>query len=177
MIRELLCKFVFIIAVLFINGAIVHVIGGGGMKFEPDEDAEVYDSGFASSGKMSFTTPDLDDEDHHSLHMPDQLLCDACQILAHMFETKFDKMNEKRPSLKKKLPESDVLDAVDDICNDEFNLVGIKEIKGVKRLSGPGLSTKDVPGIMQGGGKWPGRMREVCNQYAGDLEEENIYNA
>ncbi|XP_038060508.1 marginal zone B- and B1-cell-specific protein-like [Patiria miniata] len=56
-------------------------------------------------------------------------------------------------------------------------IVGIKEIKGVKRLSGPGLSTKDVPGIMQGGGKWPGRMREVCNQYAGDLEEENIYNA
>ena len=34
---------------------------------------------------------------------------------------------------------------------------GIKEIKGVRRLSGEGLETKDVPGVMQGGGKWPFR--------------------
>ena len=34
---------------------------------------------------------------------------------------------------------------------------GIKEIKGVRRLSGEGLETKDVPGVMQGGGKWPYR--------------------
>ena len=34
---------------------------------------------------------------------------------------------------------------------------GIKEIKGEKRISGEGLETADVPGIMQGGGKWPSR--------------------
>ena len=44
---------------------------------------KVHESGFASSGKLSYSTPDLDDEDHHSMHMPDQLLCDACQILAY----------------------------------------------------------------------------------------------
>ncbi|XP_022080727.1 marginal zone B- and B1-cell-specific protein-like [Acanthaster planci] len=175
--RPLPWEWVVVTFAVLVSGLVALVLAGGGMKFEPDPDAEVYDSGFASSGKMSFTTPDLDDEDHHSLHMPDQLLCDACQIVAHMLETKFDKMNEKRPSLKKNLYESDILDAVDEVCSDEFSSVGIKEIKGVKRLAGPGLSTKDVPGIMQGGGKWPGRMREVCTQYAGDLEEENIYNA
>ena len=30
-------------------------------------------------------------------------------------------------------------------------------MKKVKRLSGPGLDTEDVPGVMQGGGKWPER--------------------
>ncbi|XP_033643734.1 marginal zone B- and B1-cell-specific protein-like [Asterias rubens] len=157
-------------------GVIGRVAAGGGMEFEPDENAEVYDSGFASSGKLSYTTPDLDDEDQHSMHMPDQLLCDACIVLAHMFQEKFDKMNAKRPSLKKNLPESDILDGFEDVCTNDFNSIGIKEIKGVKRLSGPGLDTKDVPGIMQGGGKWPGRMQQVCNQYIGDFEEETIYD-
>lgn len=31
---------------------------------------------------------------------------------------------------------------------------GVKEVDGVKRLSGPGLETADVPGLMQGGGPW-----------------------
>ena len=34
---------------------------------------------------------------------------------------------------------------------------GLKTVKGVNRLSGEGLEAKDVPGMMQGGGKWPGR--------------------
>ena len=34
---------------------------------------------------------------------------------------------------------------------------GIKTVKGINRLSGPGLEAKDFPGMMQGGGKWPGR--------------------
>ena len=34
---------------------------------------------------------------------------------------------------------------------------GLKEVKKVKRLSGAGLDTSDVPGVTAGGGKWPGR--------------------
>lgn len=34
---------------------------------------------------------------------------------------------------------------------------GLKAVNGVNRLSGDGLEAKDVPGMMQGGGKWPGR--------------------
>ena len=33
----------------------------------------------------------------------------------------------------------------------------MKTVNGVNRLSGDGLEAKDVPGMMQGGGKWPGR--------------------
>ena len=33
----------------------------------------------------------------------------------------------------------------------------MKEVRKVKRLSGPGLPAGDEPGIMAGGGKWPGR--------------------
>lgn len=37
------------------------------------------------------------------------------------------------------------------------NSYGLKSVNGVNRLSGEGLEAKDVPGMMQGGGKWPGR--------------------
>ena len=33
--------------------------------------------------KMSFSTPDLDDDEAHSPFMPDRLKCDACMIIAH----------------------------------------------------------------------------------------------
>ena len=31
----------------------------------------------------------------------------------------------------------------------------------MNRLSGPGLEAKDFPGMMQGGGKWPGRWVQL----------------
>ena len=34
---------------------------------------------------------------------------------------------------------------------------GIKTVDDVNRLTGPGLKTKDQPGMVSGGGKWPGR--------------------
>jgi len=34
---------------------------------------------------------------------------------------------------------------------------GIKSVKGINRLSGPGLETQDFPGLLSGGGRWPGR--------------------
>ena len=39
-----------------------------------------------------------------------------------------------------------------------FIRYGLKTVHGVNRLSGEGLEAKDVPGMMQGGGKWPGRL-------------------
>ena len=38
-----------------------------------------------------------------------------------------------------------------------LNRYGLKAVNGINRLSGDGLEAKDVPGMMQGGGKWPGR--------------------
>ena len=34
---------------------------------------------------------------------------------------------------------------------------GVKEVKRVKRLTGPGAEAADVPGVTAGGGKWPAR--------------------
>ena len=31
-------------------------------------------------------------------------------------------------------------------------------MNGVNRISGDGLEAKDVPGMLGGGGKWPGRL-------------------
>jgi len=31
-------------------------------------------------------------------------------------------------------------------------------VKGVNRLSGNGLETQDAPGMLAGGGRWPGRF-------------------
>ena len=54
-------------------------------KWEADPEADVdEESGFASKGTLSFQTPDLDDEDHYSDHLPSALKCDACNILAHL---------------------------------------------------------------------------------------------
>nr|XP_054773111.1 marginal zone B- and B1-cell-specific protein-like [Lytechinus pictus] len=128
-----------------------------------------------SLGTINFSTPDLDDEDHHSPHLPSSLKCDACHILTHMMTERLDKANEKRPSLKKKLPESEIIDIFEELCSDEFHNVGVKEINGKKRLSGPGSKIQDTPGIMQGGGKWPFRMLQMCQSYLGDYEEEELY--
>lgn len=128
-----------------------------------------------SLGTINFSTPDLDDEDYHSPHLPPAMKCDACNILTEMMKERFDKANEKRPSLKRKLPESDLIDIFEELCNDQYNNVGVKEIDGKKRLSGPGSPIKDTPGIMQGGGKWPFRMLQMCQGYLGEFGEDELY--
>ncbi|XP_077999365.1 marginal zone B- and B1-cell-specific protein-like [Glandiceps talaboti] len=128
-----------------------------------------------NSGKLSFKTPDLSDEEAHSQHLPPELKCDACRILAYTMKEKFDAAHKKRPSLKK-LPESEVIDMLETVCNAEWENIGLKEIDGVKRLSGPGLDTKDVPGVMQGGGKWPHRINQQCGYFVGEHGEDVIYD-
>jgi len=39
---------------------------------------------------------------------------------------------------------------------------GIKDVKGINRLSGAGLETQNAPGLLSGGGKWPGRCVLAC---------------
>lgn len=56
-----------------------------------------------------------------------------------------------------------------------FCSYGIKEIDKVKRLSGPGTDAADQPGVMQGGGKWPGRIAEMCNRFVDEIGEVEIY--
>ncbi|XP_060084966.1 marginal zone B- and B1-cell-specific protein-like [Ylistrum balloti] len=138
--------------------------------------AGVEESEDKKSGTLSFKTPTLDDEDAHSLHMPQDLKCDGCRVVAYQLQTKFSEAHQKRPSLKV-LPESQIIDITESICESKFDKYGIKDVDGKKRLSGPGLDTADIPGIMQGGGRWPNRLREMCSMYVGEIGEEEIYEA
>ena len=44
--------------------------------------SKVTTSDDGQEGTISFSTPDLNDEESHSPWMPDQLKCDACKIVA-----------------------------------------------------------------------------------------------
>lgn len=123
-------------------------------------------------------TPDLSDEDSMSIHMPKYLSCDACRIISMRFSDSLTKEIAKFPSVKnykKELSEDRIDDILENICNDEWTQYGIKEVEGINRLSGPGFETNDVPGVMQGGGKWPFRFKQFCNIIIGDLGEDVIY--
>ena len=44
--------------------------------------AKMEQSDDGTSGKLSFSTPDLNDEEAHSQFMPEQLKCDGCTVVA-----------------------------------------------------------------------------------------------
>lgn len=128
-------------------------------------------------GKMTFKTPNITDEEAHSNFLPEQLKCDACRIVAYQLHLKFKTFNEMHRHYNYNLPESEIIDIIDDVCNnkDTFNTYGIKEVKGINRLSGAGLETKDSPGLLSGGGKWPGRLMNMCSSFVEEIGEEDLY--
>ncbi|KAK6171539.1 hypothetical protein SNE40_019707 [Patella caerulea] len=126
------------------------------------------------SGTIKFTPPKLDDEEMNSPYMPDKLKCDGCTILAHMLNKRFDKAHKSRKTLKY-LPETEVLDIFENVCSDEFKSCGVKEVNGRVRLTGPGLETENVPGVMQGGGLWPRRLQNMCNFIVDQMDEYEVY--
>ena len=62
-------------ATALLCSSLCSVLGGGGSQVEMEDDG--------LSGKISFSTPDLSDDDSHSQWMPDQLKCDACTGIAY----------------------------------------------------------------------------------------------
>ena len=60
--------------------ALVGVAWGAGTKIDQSEDG--------NSGTISFSTPDLSDDEAHSPWMPDLLKCDACRGIAHQVGNK-----------------------------------------------------------------------------------------
>ncbi|KAL5019388.1 hypothetical protein ScPMuIL_005110 [Solemya velum] len=152
---------------ILVNFAVVNGEGIRGVKQAPD----------GKSGELRFTPPDLDDEDAHSVVLPDIYKCDGCRLLAFRMTEALKNAEAKMKPTQKKLYESQILDALDQVCTDKFESTGVKEINGEKRLSSRGLETFDAPGIMQGGGMWPGRLQNLCGRYTGDLDEDDIYKA
>ena len=137
--------------------------------------ASVDESNDKKSGVINFSTPDLSDEEAHSRFMPTGLKCDGCLVVAYQLSLGFNKEQSRNPS--KRLAESQIVDVTDAVCSEGFEHYGLKEYKGVKHLSGPGMPANEAPGIMQGGGKWPVRLQAMCANYVGELGEDEIYDA
>ncbi|XP_022317349.2 marginal zone B- and B1-cell-specific protein-like [Crassostrea virginica] len=127
-----------------------------------------------TEGMIRLSPPTLDEEEQNSPHMPRALRCDGCRAVAYQLSSEFNR-RQKNLVKKKKLSESDVIEIVEKVCSNGFENYGLKGVDGVNRLSGPGLETEKSPGMMQGGGRWPIRLQNICNAYVGELEEEGIY--
>lgn len=131
--------------------------------------------------KMVFETPNMSEEEQHSPHTPKafEITCDSCTAIAYQLTKALQKAERLRAKSKqsKPLSESEVLDVFETVCEDDkiWNEYGIKTVRGTNRLSGEGLEAKEVPGMMQGGGKWPGRLTQKCSTFSGDLGEDVIY--
>uniref|UniRef100_A0A8C4R9Z6 Marginal zone B and B1 cell specific protein n=2 Tax=Eptatretus burgeri TaxID=7764 RepID=A0A8C4R9Z6_EPTBU len=123
---------------------------------------------------ISLSTPELNDEEGHSQHMPTHLRCDACRAIAYQMQEFLQKVNNK---FGNNLLESQLVDTLDSCCSQSWEEYGVKEVGGELRLSGPGLETKSYFGMLMGGGKWPFRMLQMCHGYLGEIGEEDLHEA
>lgn len=135
---------------------------------------------FQDGQPMRFETPKMNEEEQHSIHTPKsfEMTCDACTAIAYQMSKALKKGETKKPSLKgKPLPESEIIDLLENVCEENiWESYGLKAVNGINRLSGDGLEAKDVPGMMQGGGKWPGRLSRKCSTMVGDIGEDELYS-
>uniref|UniRef100_UPI00359010F5 marginal zone B- and B1-cell-specific protein-like isoform X1 n=1 Tax=Myxine glutinosa TaxID=7769 RepID=UPI00359010F5 len=131
-------------------------------------------SGTKNEHKFSLSSPELNDEEGHSQHMPAHLRCDACRAIAYQMQEFLQKVSNK---LGNNLPESQLVDTLDSCCSQSWEEYGVKEVGGELRLSGPGLETKNSFGMLMGGGKWPFRMLQMCHGYLGEIGEEDLHEA
>ncbi|XP_028653581.2 marginal zone B- and B1-cell-specific protein-like [Erpetoichthys calabaricus] len=129
-----------------------------------------------SDGTISFSAPSLDTEETHSSHMPQRLRCDACRAIAFQFKDYLSKAENKRTG-KTQLSESEYIDTIEQCCSQKWDQYGLKEVNGMKRISGPGLEEEEKMGMVMLGGPWPGRLYKMCHSYLGEYEEADIYKA
>lgn len=57
------------------------------------------------------------------------------------------------------------------MINSHFR-AGLKTINGVQRIAAPGFETAEVPGVTQGGMKWPHRFKLYCNHILEQMGSE-----
>ncbi|MBN3315506.1 MZB1 protein, partial [Atractosteus spatula] len=121
---------------------------------------------------IRFTSPELTAEDKNSGHMPDYLRCDACKAIAFQMTEYLAKAQQGKNA---DLLESEYMDALEQSCFQKWEQYGLKEVYGVKHLSGPGLETESEMGMVMFGGPWPGRLFKMCQNYLGEYDETEIY--
>ncbi|GFN99567.1 plasma cell-induced resident endoplasmic reticulum protein, partial [Plakobranchus ocellatus] len=75
-----------------------------------------------------------------------------------------------------RLPLADQIEVAEIVCEKKLLGYGLKEARGKKLLSGPGLAGEQLPGVMEAGGKWEARLKTLCFELIEEFEEEGIYN-
>nr|XP_027324223.1 LOW QUALITY PROTEIN: marginal zone B- and B1-cell-specific protein [Anas platyrhynchos] len=127
------------------------------------------------SFSRSVPAPQLSAEELHSPHMPQALRCDACYAIAFQLEEQLSKAEAKLG--RKALRESDYVEVLERSCSQSWELYGVQELNGEKRLTGPGLQSQQPLSVVMTGGPWPSRLAKMCHSFVGEQGEEQLYGA
>lgn len=129
----------------------------------------------APSSSHSIPAPQMSAEDRLSPHMPEALRCDACHAIAFQLEGRLSRAEAKQG--RKALSESDYVEVLEQSCLQDWELYGVQELRGERRLMGPGLPGQEAMSVAVMGGPWPGRLAKMCHSLVGEHGEEQLYGA
>lgn len=127
--------------------------------------------------KMKIKAPVLSEEEQESHFIPPHMKCDGCKAVAFQLYIALAKAEMRLPKKVTKLPESEILDAIETVCRYKtFEMYSLKDMDGRNELSGPGIEkTANRPTMMQGGGLWPTRLANICSDFNDRIGEEEVY--
>ncbi|NXI63725.1 MZB1 protein, partial [Anseranas semipalmata] len=127
------------------------------------------------SSSRTIPGPQLSAEERLSPHMPEPLRCDACYAIAFQLEEQLSRAEAKLG--RRALSESDYVEVLERTCSQGWELYGVQELNGEKRLMGPGLPSQEPMSVAVLGGPWAGRLAKMCHGFVGERGEERIYGA
>jgi hypothetical protein len=76
-------------------------VANGDMKVEKD---------VGGMQKMTFTPPQMSEEDNHAIHMPDYLKCDGCMAVSFSLHRAFENEHKKHVNFEWRLSEAELLE-------------------------------------------------------------------
>ncbi len=76
------------------------------------QEIEVDTEEFPGHEKMTFTPPQLSEEDQHGIHMPDYLKCDGCMAVSFTLHKAFESKHSHVRDQEWKLNDGDVIDLI-----------------------------------------------------------------
>ena len=74
------------------------------------QEVEIEDGG--NRRRMTFTPPNLSEEDQHGIHLPQDLKCDGCMAVSFTIHKAFRDKHRNIKDQLRKMPEEDVLETL-----------------------------------------------------------------
>ena len=84
-------------------------------KGHQGQEIEVEEPGGAGMQKMTFTPPELSDEDQYAIHMPEYLRCDSCMAISYTMHKGFEKKHNNVKDQKWKMDQGMVMEILGEI--------------------------------------------------------------